>query len=157
MLHCFVDAGPLGEQGVAKKDLKVAVLMALNAYVLVDAPTPPDASRGGGTSAFHSNFMQPNLTATIKLLESLVDSSRLESLREVWIRGNSNGTIGTNGTNGTNGIIGTISTARNPWAALSNGPSGIPVIEIINSNLIVSCVWLIVEVLDTTDTSPIQC
>lgn len=95
-LHCFVHAGPLGEQGEKKREFKINIMLALNTWVIKDELTDAAALlrflrrtnfTDGDANYLPSNFLMPDSPGTLRTVQRLLDPHRMDTLKKVWIQG----------------------------------------------------------------------
>lgn len=85
VLHCFVEAGPLGEQGKKKKDLKVNVMHALNIWVLKESWWTKDVVY---TTNISLGFSILDRAHSHRIADQLADDQHVAQLKKVWLEGN---------------------------------------------------------------------
>jgi hypothetical protein len=93
-MHCFYNAGPQGEQGTQKRNMKLALMESLNIWLLYDRII----YTGVGTnprpvlnwSPYLGKFTEALLSKSSQrtFLELLVDPKKLALMKEVWLKGN---------------------------------------------------------------------
>jgi hypothetical protein len=88
-LHCFVDTGPAGEQGLRKREMKKDIALALNYWVLKEGWAGSSYIRKRNASDVgdilnprESCFNQPDC------FNELIDTQLLETTRQIWVHGN---------------------------------------------------------------------
>ena len=98
VLHCFVAAGPVGEQGADKKRLKVEVMRALNLWAVHPAvghtateefltEVRRAAQAAAARGAEPSNLLLQDSAATRAMHARFKDAKGLKQLERVWLKG----------------------------------------------------------------------